>query len=275
MSSKGITLGFKAELLYSLGEVDGKSVDIINEWMSTTKIPALSDEQVILFLISCDNNVEFTKKTIEAYHQIKNSLHEVFTDRKLNGIDIQSALRSGHFCTWRNQEGYVFIYYGFKANSEEWNFKSCVKLSLMAIECLTYDYPPKGLYVLTDTNEINFSKATKIFYSRLVPTILNYLQEAAPIKLKEMHVFNSSYFMYKMLQILKPFLNIKILEQLHLHPKSLQWDNFYHKYLPKISLPNDFGGDLPSINVLTERTIQKMADIQTYYDTEELWVKNM
>lgn len=52
------------------------------------------DETLILFLLSCDNDLELTKKTILSYYNSKRNCPEIFDGRNMNSSDIQNALNT-------------------------------------------------------------------------------------------------------------------------------------------------------------------------------------
>lgn len=87
-------VGFTAETIINDGRTTRQSIDDVTEWLKTQDLPDLSDEQIALFLLSCDNEYELTKNTIKAYFSAKKFGPEVFNDRDLNRPDIQLQLRT-------------------------------------------------------------------------------------------------------------------------------------------------------------------------------------
>lgn len=63
------------------------------EQLDRKPIPKIiQDEMLIIFLISCDNNIDLTKKTIIAYYECKKDAPEIFDDRDMQSTSIQQAL---------------------------------------------------------------------------------------------------------------------------------------------------------------------------------------
>uniref|UniRef100_A0A1Y1NME7 CRAL-TRIO domain-containing protein n=2 Tax=Photinus pyralis TaxID=7054 RepID=A0A1Y1NME7_PHOPY len=98
----------------------------------------------------------------------------------------------------------------------------------------------------------------------VLSVIFNYFQRAAPVKLRTIHIFNSAYWAPKLLQMVSPFIDSKIVEQIVFYPRNLSLEELRER------LPSDLGGELPSVDVLQERLIEKMESISAYYEAEEL-----
>lgn len=83
---------FRAERVVEQGRVGRKEIDEIAGWVKTEGLPELCDEQIVLFLLSCDNDVEFTRTTIRAYYRCKREAPALFDDRDLRRRDLQHQL---------------------------------------------------------------------------------------------------------------------------------------------------------------------------------------
>lgn len=69
--------------------------------------------------------------------------------------------------------------------------------------------------------------------------------------------------------LVRPFIKSGILERTHFYSSSIDWEKFYKDCIPKSHLPSNYGGDLESIEVLHEKTCQKIKDIAEYFELEE------
>lgn len=73
---------FKAQSIIDAGRTTRTNIDVIRKWLSENPgIPKLSDEQVVLFLLSCSNNINLTMKTILSYYKDKYNSPELFSNR--------------------------------------------------------------------------------------------------------------------------------------------------------------------------------------------------
>lgn len=47
-------------------------------------------------------------------------------------------------------------------------------------------------------------------------------------------------------------------------------NDFYEKWIPKKYLPEDYGGDLPSIRECHEMNVKKLLEMESYFEAEEI-----
>lgn len=83
---------FKAEDIVKQGRTSWSKVEEIKTWLTLkTNIPPMSDEQIILFLIACNNIIENTENTIENYFKMKSSAPEFFTNRYIDSQEMKQS----------------------------------------------------------------------------------------------------------------------------------------------------------------------------------------
>lgn len=79
------------------GRTTSKDIDLIKEWNMNLKekcIPILSNELVTIFLLSCSNDINHTKKTIENYYKIKQLAPVLFNDRNTDSEEFQLTVNT-------------------------------------------------------------------------------------------------------------------------------------------------------------------------------------
>lgn len=84
---------FNVQTVIDQGRVNREEIEEIKKWITLEEIPDLSDEQIALFLMSCNGQREFTKNTIKAYYQLKRSAPELFDNRDLERKDLIHQLQ--------------------------------------------------------------------------------------------------------------------------------------------------------------------------------------
>lgn len=82
---------FKAKEIIDQGRTTQAAIDDIKEWLTTTTIPQLPEELIVLFLLSCENNLNSVKNTIQAYFKIKSEAPEIFNDRDVDSDELKKA----------------------------------------------------------------------------------------------------------------------------------------------------------------------------------------
>lgn len=73
------------------------------------------------------------------------------------------------------------------------------------------------------------------------------LQEAYPVKLKEVHIINVSPLVDTIVNFVRPFLKEKIRQRIHFHSNL---ESLY-KFVPQKMLPKEYGGDAGTVTELT------------------------
>lgn len=132
------------------------------------------------------------------------------------------------------------------------NVADGMKLALMIGDIRLYE---EKTGVAGDVYVLDASVATPTHFAKFTPTLVKKflvcVQEAYPVRLKEVHVINVSPLVDTIVNFVKPFLKEKIRERIHIH-SSL--DDLY-KFVPKEMLPSEYGGNAGSIKDLNGEKI--------------------
>ena len=85
--------GFKADDVITENKVTRSEIGTISEWAEERlDVPRLTEEQIVLFIIACERNLELTKKTVREFYQIRKNNKHLFDDRNVNNEDLQQQL---------------------------------------------------------------------------------------------------------------------------------------------------------------------------------------
>lgn len=79
---------YSTETLIKDNQISCTDLQDLKEFLINENLPKLSDEQIIIFLLSCDKNVDFTKETIKLHYKIKKDYPKYFTNRSIDRQDI-------------------------------------------------------------------------------------------------------------------------------------------------------------------------------------------
>lgn len=122
-----------------------------------------------------------------------------------------------------------------------------LKLSMMMGDIRLLE---ESVGVAGDVYIFDASVATPAHLVKFQPTVVKKfficVQEAYPVKLKEVHIVNVSPFVDTIVNFVKPFIKEKIRQRIHFHS---DMESLY-KFVPKSMLPTEYGGDSGSIEVL-------------------------
>jgi len=84
-----------AEVLKRIDDVTASDIKKLSDWCKTEEnsIPqTLNDEQLLLFLHSCYNNLEHTKKCMVSYYSLKRKNKVLLQDRDIQLPNLSRAL---------------------------------------------------------------------------------------------------------------------------------------------------------------------------------------
>ncbi|KAK5638422.1 hypothetical protein RI129_012717 [Pyrocoelia pectoralis] len=255
-----VKFGFAASDLILQGRVSADNIRLVKIWLASVEnLPQLTDEQIALFLISTCHNVQVTQSTIQSYFQVKESTSEIFSNRQLKG-DLEKMLKVGYYCVLpkRTEDNCAVIVIKLQdTDCHNFHFKEHLKLILMLLDSVSYNNPPDGLISILDLEG-------------LAAAFARYVQEAMPLKMKSVHLFNGGIVLKAIFSIFRPFLNSTVREMIHFQSTRSDMEMFYTKWLSREYLPEEYGGELPSIRVHHDETMRKLNLLQNYFEAEEL-----
>lgn len=85
---------YNTEVLFQDYNICLSEVQQLKEFLLEENLPQLSDEQIIIFLLSCDQNINFTKETIKSHYRIKKDNPKYFKNRSIDRPDIHFHLNN-------------------------------------------------------------------------------------------------------------------------------------------------------------------------------------
>ncbi|XP_011705115.1 PREDICTED: alpha-tocopherol transfer protein-like, partial [Wasmannia auropunctata] len=112
---------------------------------------------------------------------------------------------------------------------------------LMDVNILIYGIT-NGFVLIIDVSKLSFGHITRMSPLAL-KKCLYYIQEAAPLRIKKVHVLNAPSIIEILMNTIKPFMKKKLMDMIYFHSslKSIS------EYIPVDSLPNESGGKAGSV----------------------------
>lgn len=133
----------------------------------------------------------------------------------------------------------VIVMRATKKDFETPNIADAMKLALMIGDIRL---AAEEVGVAGDVYILDASVASVNHLAKITPTIVKKflvcVQEAYPVKVKEVHVINASPIVDTIISWVKPFLKEKIRNRIHIHTEI---DTLYD-FVPKDILPEEYGG---------------------------------
>lgn len=211
MSEIDLEYDFKAEDLIACGRTTKEAVEEVRNWILNLEdeyVPCrIQDEMIALFLLSCDNDVALSKKTILSFYSLKKHVPELHDNRDLCRDDIKLALEIVHLSSLPvriNDNTVIHYFHIHDPNYKKFELIPMLMLTFMLIDVSQEKNPPDGLIVILDLKGITLKHFMKIKIW-VLKNYFQFLQEGMTMKIKSIHVLNSVYFMDKLMAIVRTF----------------------------------------------------------------------
>ncbi|KAK5645829.1 hypothetical protein RI129_004293 [Pyrocoelia pectoralis] len=262
--------GFNVNEVIEKNRTTIEDIEHIEEWLTTETLPKLAREQIIAFLISCDNDRKMTKRTIKCNYALKSSSPDLFTNRNIRGTELENILNVIHGCEIPHRlNGYLIgISKLNDTNYRNFNLVAYIKLVTMSLETICFrENVPEGLILILDCKGFSLMHLSHVKIN-ILKWFLQYVQEAIPIKLKSIHVVNSSSAIEVGFNLIKPFIRNETIQNVHFHSlRTMEF--FYENHIPKSYLPKDYGGELEAVSYYHEQSLERLNRMHQYFEFEE------
>nr|ATY51942.1 CTD33 [Heliconius melpomene] len=239
--------------------------DIIKEWTQkldkSKYVPKdLSDKQLLLFYNACYGEVEKTKMCIEKYYNLRKNTPEIFDNRVLSADDLQPSTEAFMFDILAgNAPVAPLVLHGVVGGGDHHQILDA---------CLSKRGPQPGHIFLFDMQGVKLGHLTRVSLSSL-RKFFQYVQEAMPVRMRAIHVFNTEPILDKLLMLIRPFMDKKFFDMIKFHHKNEDLEKFYETIVPRCALPPNYGGSLPDTQTLHKKCMQTLKSLEPYFRAEE------
>lgn len=252
-----------------------RDLEHIKDWLKRQPhLPPFEDDQRILtFLRGCKFSLEKTKRKLDMYFTMRAAVPEFFADRDPTRKELKDVMDIFHFPPLPKLPANgrrVIAMRCVEPKNEIPSVTEAMKAVLM-IGDIRLKEELTG--VAGDVYILDASIATPqhfaAHFSKFTPTIIKKflicVQEAYPVKLKEVHVINVSPMVDTIINFVKPFLKEKIRGRIHVHNDL----DSLHKMVPKEVLPEEYGGDCGPIAAISDAWYEKMCTYRDWFLEQE------
>ncbi|KAF7281596.1 alpha-tocopherol transfer protein-like [Rhynchophorus ferrugineus] len=243
----------------------------IKEWL--LKQPHLPDtwdeERLMTFLRGCKFSLEKTKRKLDMYFTMRTACPEFFFNRDITSPELQKIAKLGTVppLPGLTPDGKrVVVLRGKDKDVDTPPLEDIAKLVLMIGDVRL---AAEEVGVAGDVYILDASVATATHFSKVSPSMakkfLVCVQEAYPVKLKEVHVVNVSPLIETIVQWVKPFLKEKIRNRIHLHSNY----ESLHKAIPKEILPEEYGGTAGTLQEFHDAWMKKLEEYGPWFKSQD------
>lgn len=228
--------------------------------------------KLLIFLNSCNGDIDKTVQKLEKYYELKRSMPEFFSNRDLSSDEVQHCLDKFIYVSLPTTDDcYVLLHRLKSFDPKDYTFDEGVKTFIMKTEaCAFKDGPHRGSGIMF-VDDLEGATIWHLFQPCLnsIRKGLKFLQEGSPFEVRAVHVLNTVWFLDKILAIVKPLLRSELFNKIYFHSSTKDLESFYKEHIPKSNLPSDYGGDLESIEVLHNRQRAELMEMREYFLMEE------
>lgn len=247
----------------------------IKEWLARQPhLPNWDDDaRIMTFLRGCKFSLEKTKRKLDMYFTMRAAVPEFFTNRDATLPDLQEVMRIVNIppLPGLTKDGRrVVVMRGKDLENVAASVADAMKIVLMIgdIRLKEEQIGVAGdIYVLDAcvATPQNFAQHFAKFTPALLKKFFICVQEAYPVKMKEVHVINASPLVDTIINFVKPILKEKLRERIYVHENL---DTMY-EYVPKEILPEEYGGYAGSIVDINNMWLEKMISYRDWFLEQE------
>nr|XP_033334939.1 alpha-tocopherol transfer protein-like isoform X2 [Megalopta genalis] len=250
-------------------ELQKESIEKLRELLKAEtklKVPLDNDSWLIRFLRPCKYYPESALKLVQNYYSFKVKHENVYKglkpSREKNIFDhnILTVLPN------RDQHGrrILIIELGKKWKHNKCSLDEVFKGCVLYVEAAMLEPTTQiaGAVVIFDMDGLTLQQTWQ-FNPPFAKRILDWLQEAVPLRVKNIHIINQPYVFNMVFALFKPFLKEKLKNRIIFHGtdrKSL------HQYLSPKCLPDCYGGTLQIPRVTGPQWLELLLICDKEYD---------
>lgn len=241
--------GSRSNLIYQKTWVSFKNTRQL--WTQGHIHTIIDDGRLRTFLRGCKFSLEKVKQKLDMYYTMRTAIPEFFTNRDIDRPELAEIMDIADMPPLPGLTPAGCRVICLRAVDRENmpnNVADGMKLALMLGDIRLAE---EKVGVAGDVYILDASVATPTHFAKFTPALVKKflvcVQEAYPVKLKEVHVINLSPLVDTIVSFVKPFLKEKIRERIHLHSNL---EDLY-KFVPKEMLPAEYGGNAGPIKTLS------------------------
>lgn len=207
------------------------------------------DDFLMIFLRPCKfyakSAYEMMKRIADFKEKHKDHLKDLMPEDEKNAFINHNVV---NVMTSKDDKGrrVLFVNCGGDWNTKEVTADQLFRIFYLIHEAaiLEPETQVRGCVVIMDFNGMGMKQVTAMSPSFSM-RLLSFIQDAMPLRLKEIHMVNEPFVFNLVWKMFKPFIREKLNKRIHFHQKKMAQ---MHKFIAPSHLPEDYGGALPKIN---------------------------
>lgn len=247
----------------------------LQDWIDAQpEMPKKFEKLLLLrYLKLCRWRVEKASQILKQTIVLRTEHPHIFTNRDPQSEVIQNIFEVGDMVPLlkTTPENYkICIFRMTNDDVDHIDFNDVIKAFFMMSDVRLITPEEKlsdGEISIFDMSQLSYKHFTKVIYST-VRFYLKYIQEAHPVRLRQVHILNSSGMIDRVMSLVKPFVPSKHLGLIHLHTPGSET---LFDFIPRNILPNEIGGSAGPIADVRAVWMDKLVQHRDYLMNDETW----
>ncbi|XP_050433947.1 alpha-tocopherol transfer protein-like isoform X4 [Adelges cooleyi] len=251
-------------------ELNLEDIEALKELVDANKnLPPVKDKEIVMFLHSAFFDVKKAYKTLVANYKYRSELTQIFSNTDPMSEEMKEVYETMSLSIVTvpykgKHERYVYTQFK-NEDPNVFNYVNSVKYFFMMMEVLIIQHGTFDGVILTMNGKgLNWRHLTKI-PMKLAKNLMGFVQEALPVRLKEVHVINAGSISTMLFNLMKPFMWGNFLDRVTLYSEGS--DEFFN-HVPVEFMPEEMGGRGKSHMTYSEDTYNHMCSYRDWYTTK-------
>ncbi|XP_032685048.1 alpha-tocopherol transfer protein-like [Odontomachus brunneus] len=203
-------------------ELKLSDIQILRDWCEKQlHLPKIQDVELAIFLHSNYYRIEPTKSTIENYYTYRTHIPELFSNRdirKVKGLRDAFKLTAVLPLELTTKEGYSILMSRLvDMDPSHYFFNESTNANLMVYEEFLWTRGSVlGNILVNDATGFTMAHVWRTNLA-LIKKFIYYIQDALPMRLKQIHIINTTPVMKIVYNVMKPFISEKLQSLIHFH----------------------------------------------------------
>ncbi|EDW06512.1 alpha-tocopherol transfer protein-like isoform X1 [Drosophila mojavensis] len=226
------------------------------------------------YLHTTRGDVAAAQHLLQLNYAMRNKHPQIFIDRDPMDASSQQLLQVADLVPLPGltpDNNKLLFYRLIDHDADKFNFTAGIKVFFMVADCRfateTDGRLSDGEIPIFDMAGYSLRHITKTVLSSL-RVYMKFVQEAHPVRLKEIHVLNCPSFLDKVLAIVKPFIKSEVFKLIHFH---LPGADTPYNHIPRSMLPEEYGGEAGKMSHLKEKWVQLLQQQRDYLMEPSNW----
>ncbi|XP_014281566.1 alpha-tocopherol transfer protein-like [Halyomorpha halys] len=249
---------------------------MLKDWLEKQPhLPKNVDNELLKAFVCGTKTLEDAKKKLDTFFTVRGRFPKLFQNVHMDLLDAnfrEASMCRMFYLPQKTPEGYSLLFMKcLPGDMDKFSHILQIRRVVMLMELGMYFWPEiTGLSLIVDMKDFSKSYLNKLNPSALA-SYFTYFQEAYPIKLKKMTLFNTNSFANMLVNFIKPFMKPKIFQRIQLSDKDF---TILAQYYDTETLPSDYGGREESSNVLDDKWYQRLVDHSDWFKKTSMLISD-